>query len=86
MPGEINAGKQWEGPSERVSQLFFFIAQVDGSGRITIPSTLRTLLNIHVSTSYVRAHVTLLSAVPSGGTTGTIDDHIYNAKQRRAEG
>jgi len=82
LPGEVGRGKQWEGPSERVSQYYFFIAQVDGSGRVTIPATLRTLLNISTS-DYVRAHVTPLSGVPAGETAETIHDHIQAAKQRR---
>ena len=82
MPGEVGQGKQWEGPSERVSQLFFFIGQVDGSGRVTIPSTLRTILGIN-SSDYVRVHVTKLSEVPGGETAETIHDHIQAAKARR---
>ncbi len=82
MPGEIGKGQQWEGASERVSQLFFWIGQVDGSGRVTIPSTLRTLLGIS-SSDYVRCHVTKLSGVPSGETAETIHDSVHAAKQRR---
>ena len=82
MPGEVGKGQQWDGPSERVSQLFFWIGQVDGSGRVTIPATLRTLLGISTS-DYVRCHVTLLSGVPGGETAETVHDHIQAAKLRR---
>jgi len=81
LPGEVGKGQQHEGPSETVSQYYFFIAQVDGSGRVTIPATLRTLLNI-VQDDYVRTHVTRLSGIPAGETAETIHDHIQAAKQR----
>ncbi len=82
MPQPTNQGKQWDGASERVGQSFFFWALVDGSNRVTIPATIRTLADIGIG-DYARVHVQKFSAYRAGLTDGDTDDHIVAAKARR---